>query len=154
MLKAKDVMASDVLTVDPNDSLREVVELMHDLDTIGLPVVNMADQFLGVATQFDLMDLLEDPGMGDRPIYQYMNRDIPQVAEDTDVARVAELLRDRAAWRVFVLCDDRLVGQIGRSDLFRYVLDSRTPLRPGPLHTHRAPAARKRTRRGSPRLTV
>ena len=154
MLKAKDVMASNVLTVDPDDSVREVVELMHDLDTMSLPVVNMAGQFLGVATQFDLMDLLEDPGAGDRPIYQYMNRDIARVAEDTNAARIAEMFRDRAMWRVYVVCDDRLVGQIGRSDLFRYVLDSRSTLRAGPFHTRRAKGSRKKTRRGAPRLTV
>ncbi len=154
MLKAKNVMANDVLTVDPDDSVREVVELLHDLDTMGLPVVNMAGQFLGMATQFDLMDLLEDPTIGNCPIYQHMTRDVPQVAEDTDVAQVAELFRDRAVWRVFVLCDDRLVGQIGRSDLFRHVLDSQSPVRSGPLRTRRGPGTRRGTRRGSPRLTV
>jgi CBS domain-containing protein len=128
MIKAKDIMNASIVTVDPDDTIEEVMSRMIRLGISGLPVVDIAGQLLGVITEFDLLDLVWDPNSSQNKAYNYMTRDVRTVSEDTDVVDVADLFQALAIRRILVMRDKQVVGIISRRDLIWYVLKLRGQL--------------------------
>jgi len=61
MIKAKDVMNTNIVAVDPDDPIESVMSTMIRLGISGLPVVDIAGQLLGIITEFDLLELIWNP---------------------------------------------------------------------------------------------
>lgn len=51
----KDVMTDHVITITPDQSLREAAHLMHDKKVRRLPVVDAAKQVVGILTRGDIV---------------------------------------------------------------------------------------------------
>lgn len=54
MITAKDVMTTDVITVDPETSVKEAANIMSENDISGLPVVKNGE-LVGIVTENDLI---------------------------------------------------------------------------------------------------
>ena len=54
MITAKDIMTTDVVTVDPETSVKEAANLMSEQDISGLPVV-LDGKLVGIVTENDLI---------------------------------------------------------------------------------------------------
>ena len=128
MIKAKDIMNTDIITVDPEETVEEVMGRMIKHGISGLPVVDMSGQLLGIITEFDLLDLVWEPETEKNKVYHYMTCDVRTVDEDDELAAVAELFRELAIRRLLVMRGDEVAGVISRRDLIRYVLKLRSPL--------------------------
>lgn len=128
MITAKDVMNADIFTVDPEDTVDEVMRRMIAHGVSGLPVVDMSGQLVGVITEFDLLDLVWDPKTGKNEVYHYMTRDVRTVNEEDELADIAEMFRMLSIRRLLVMRGERVVGVISRRDLIRYVLRIRKQL--------------------------
>ena len=126
MSKARDLMSTDIMVVDPEQTVEEVMGLMIEHGISGLPVVDMAGQLLGIITEFDLLDLVWDPTTEKNMVYHYMTRDVGTVMEDSDVGAIAELLRTLSVRRLVVIDGEKVVGVVSRRDLIRYVLRVRS----------------------------
>lgn len=66
MLKVKDIMTRNVIACQPHTSVREVARLMYLNGLSGLPVIDEADQLVGIITEADLVkkyDRLQVPKM-------------------------------------------------------------------------------------------
>lgn len=61
MLKLKDLMNSNVVSVSPDLTLRELLEVFTELEVSGAPVVT-GSQVVGVISMTDVFDLQEDNG--------------------------------------------------------------------------------------------
>ncbi len=122
MIKAKDLMNTDIITVDPEDTVEKVMEEMVQRGISGLPVVDMSGQLVGIITEFDLLDLVWDPNTGKNKVYHYMTRDIRTVDEDDELVDVAEMFRMLSVRRLLVMRDEQVAGVISRRDLIRHVL--------------------------------
>ena len=55
MLVAADVMTTDVITVTPETTVRDIATLLHSKRISGVPVVDAAGQILGIVTEGDLV---------------------------------------------------------------------------------------------------
>jgi CBS domain-containing protein len=128
MIKAKDVMNTNVVAVDPDDTIEGVMSTMIRLGISGLPVVDMAGQLLGIITEFDLLELVWNPNTGKNKVYHYMTRDVRTVNEEADLTDVADLFRTLSIRRLLVMSGGRVAGIISRRDLIWYVLKLRGQL--------------------------
>ncbi len=128
MIKAKDVMNANVVTVDPDDTIEDVMSLMIRLGISGLPVVDMTGQLVGIITEFDLLDIVWDPNTSHNKVYHYMTRDIRTVNEDDDLTAIAEMFQTLPIRRLMVMRDKKVVGILSRRDLIWYVLKIRGQL--------------------------
>jgi len=54
MITAKDIMTTDVVTVDPETNVKEAANLMSEKDISGLPVVQNGE-LVGIVTENDLI---------------------------------------------------------------------------------------------------
>jgi len=106
MFKAKHIMTTDVVTVDPDDTIDEAVSLLLEHEISGLPVLDTTGSLVGIITEFDC-----------------------SVAENEDWVRVADILRNHHMRRLPVTRDGKLVGIIARHDLMRTIRDARRRVR-------------------------
>lgn len=133
MIRAKDIMNTNILTVDPEETVEEVMRRMIERGVSGLPVVDMADQLVGIVTEFDLLDLVWNPDTARNKVYHYMTRDVRTIDEDDELIAVAELFRMLPIRRLLVMRGNKIAGIISRRDLIRYVLQVRGA---GPARDH------------------
>lgn len=125
MIKVKDVMNANVVSVDPDDTIEVVMSTMIRLGISGLPVVNMAGQLLGIITEFDLLELVWNPHTNEDKAYHHMTRDVRTVDEEEELTDIVDLFRTLSIRRLLVMCNDRVVGIISRRDLIWYILKLR-----------------------------
>jgi CBS domain-containing protein len=142
-LVAKDVMTTDVTTVSPNDSVREIAKVLIDRGISGAPVV-VGGQVIGIVTAGDLVrrheigtDRSASPsrwwqkligrgaGAGDyvksraTRAADVMRRNVVTVVEETPLAVIVELFERHGIRRLPVVRNGELAGIVSRSDVVR-----------------------------------
>jgi CBS domain-containing protein len=141
-VKVKDVMTTDVLTVRPDTSFKDTVELLVENHVSGVPVVDAQDRVLGLVTEADLVSKEAFDLRHRRPLAavaelvtgarrwsekaggltagEVMSDRVVTVTPRTDVQAVARKMLDLGVRRFPVVDDDgRLVGIVARQDLLR-----------------------------------
>lgn len=146
MLKAKDIMTTEVQSVSPETELEELSKLFIEQNKQALPVVDKDGKLVGLVSQNDLVErnkplhiptvislfdwvfyLESEEGfkkeverMSARSVGEICRRDVPTCTPETEVAEIAELMVDKAAHLVPVLdAGDKLVGVVARLDIIR-----------------------------------
>jgi CBS domain-containing protein len=141
-MKAKDVMTTDVLTVDQDASVLEAVRLMLQRKVSGLPVIDASGTLVGMVTEGDFLrrselgtqrrhprwiEFLMGAGRladeyvhaSGRKVREVMTPDVHTVMEDAPLNAVVDTMERRHIKRVPVLRGNKLAGIITRSNLLR-----------------------------------
>lgn len=126
MTVARDLMTTHVVFVDPDDRVERAIELMLRHRVSGLPVVNSANQLLGVITEYDILDMVDDLETERNQVYHYMTRDPIVIEADTPIWELGQMFRNRSVRRFPVVENGRLVGILSRRELIRFVHIQRT----------------------------
>lgn len=157
-------MAGNALTVGPDASISEAIDLMQENCLSGIPVVDAGGELVGILTEGDLLRRVEtgterrragwlDLLLGaDRAAEQYvrtharrvadvMTRDVVTVTEDMPLDEVVALMERKHVKRLPVLRQDKIVGIVSRADLVRAVGRALQDAGTGP---ERSEAIRKR----------
>lgn len=129
MFAVEDIMTRHVVSVDPDDCVERAIDLMLRHSVSGLPVVDSADQLLGVITEFDILDMVSDIHTEKNKVYHYMTRDLETVEASTSIFDLSERFHGRSIRRYPVVEKGRLVGIISRRELIRLVHDLRVKAR-------------------------
>lgn len=139
-MRAKDIMTTNVVTVQPDATVDDAVRLMLDHHISAVPVVDAEGHIKGLVSEGDLIRRVRATdgvrrswwleilgGMNESArdfvklrshrIEDVMTRDVLSVEEDTPVADIARLLEKRRIKRVPVLRDGRVVGIVSRANL-------------------------------------
>ncbi|PLX79633.1 MAG: hypothetical protein C0616_10685 [Desulfuromonas sp.] len=146
MLKAKDIMTTDVQSVGPETELEELSKLFIAQNKQALPVIDQEGKLIGLVSQNDLVErnkplhiptvislfdwvfYLESEDefkkeverMSARTVGEICRREVPTCTAETEVSEIAELMVDKAAHLVPVLDqDEKLVGVVARLDIIR-----------------------------------
>jgi CBS domain-containing protein len=144
-MRARDVMTTDVITVDPDTTVQALAALLAGRGISGAPVVETSGRLVGIVSEGDLLhrteigtarrhrerrrswwldhfasDLAREYIKSHGPtVKDIMTRDVVTVTEDTDLGEVATLLEAKRIKRVPVMRDGRVVGIISRANLVR-----------------------------------
>lgn len=139
-VKVGDVMTTEVVTVPPGESLKEVARLMVERRISGVPVVDGEGRVLGVVSEADLLvkergvresrggplAWLVDPlEVGERlkiearVAGEAMTSPAVTIEPHRLVASAAERMLEQGVNRLPVVVGDRLVGIVTRADLVR-----------------------------------
>jgi CBS domain-containing protein len=139
VMKVKDVMTRDVVTVEPWTPLKEVARLMVERRVSGLPVVDEDGSVIGVVSEGDIL-VKERGQIGERSLFDHllevngsegvkhdaqdaanaMTSPAVTIRPDRAVSEAAALMLDRCVNRLPVV-DRRgaLLGIVTRADLVR-----------------------------------
>jgi CBS domain-containing protein len=139
-MKAGDIMTPKVLSVSPDASILEAVQLMLLNGVSGLPVIDQHGSLVGIVTEGDFLrraetgtekkrpkwlEILTGPGrLADeyvhthsRRVAEVMTPDPFTIAEDTPLEDVVDSMEGRRIKRVPVVREGRVVGIVSRADL-------------------------------------
>ena len=132
-IKAKDMMSDEVITVKKGDSLAEIAELMIKKRISGFPVLENGE-IIGIITSNDLflvMDMIKtgellqnDDTYSSQPSVNFaMSTNIVTVNPETNLDEIISLMKYRNIHTLPVMSQNKLVGVIGRRDIFKSFYD-------------------------------
>jgi CBS domain-containing protein len=128
-IKAKDIMTEDVVTVKKDDTLADVAELMIGKRISGFPVLEN-DEIIGIITANDLflvMDMIKTGEVLENNSTDYsqpkvgfaMSTEIITVSPEGNLDEIIALMKYRNIHTLPVISQNKLVGVIGRRDIFK-----------------------------------
>lgn len=184
MLTAKDVMTTKVASIDPNNTVGAVAEILVENGFGAVPVVDRGE-LVGIVSEGDLIRRAEigtDPRHRSRwlnifrdnaslaaeytkshsaNVADVMTQNVATVTETTPLSDVADLLEKRRIKQVPVMRFGQIVGIVRRADLVKAFArrpERRLPLTPNDdeirAHILEALKAEPWSRAGSPQVAV
>jgi cystathionine beta-synthase len=116
LVSRKDPAAPPLVSVTPQATVRQALNLMNSYNVSQLPVLETADGVGSVSEQALMARALEDGGILDRPVRELMDPPFPVVDVDWALDRVSALL-SRETPAALVRRNGQLTGIITRYDL-------------------------------------
>jgi CBS domain-containing protein len=124
MLTAGAIMTTDLVTVRPDVSIEDAIEILLNQSISGLPVVDDDGRLVGVITEFALLAVTYDKRVKNHTVSQHMTREVITVDVNDPISRIADLCIVHRVRRVPVMQDGRLIGVIARRDVLRALVES------------------------------
>jgi len=149
MLKAKDIMSTEVVTVSPKTSVKDLARLLDEKSISGAPVVDSQGNLVGVVTEADLIDqnkkihiptvvtildsvfYLENPDKMEKEMKKMAGTTVAEICtnnpvtitEATQVDEIATIMSEKGIHTLPVVDDTgKLVGIVGRKDIIRTII--------------------------------
>jgi len=139
-MKAANLMTCKVLSISPDASILEAMQLMLLNGVSGLPVIDQRGSLVGIVTEGDFLRRVETGTEKERPkwleifmgpgrladeyvrthgrrVGEVMTPDPFTIAEDTPLEDVVDSMERRRIKRVPVVREGRVVGIVSRADL-------------------------------------
>jgi CBS domain-containing protein len=124
MLTAATMMTEELVTISPEASIQEAIDLLLHKQISGLPVVHADGRLVGVITEFALLAMVYDVGVQHHPVSRHMTREVITVDADDPINRIADLCIVHRVRRLPVMKNGRLVGLIARRDVLKALYQS------------------------------
>lgn len=133
-----ELMTPDVITVDPDASLKEAARRMIEAGISGLPVTDDSGALIGVITEADFVKTEADRRAtkrarllrwftsdvdipeSERRVRDVMTEDVITLGPDSDHAEAARVMTKTGIKRILVVGEEgELLGLVSRSDILR-----------------------------------
>jgi CBS domain-containing protein len=148
-MKARDIMVSPVITVDENETVRDVARLLVTKRISAVPVVDSAGTLVGIITEADLMHRAETGTersyswwlslfLGDQAtaadyvkshavkVRDIMTREVKTADPDTPIYEIVDLFEENHIKRVPIVGNaGNLVGIVSRANILQAIASSR-----------------------------
>ncbi len=123
MLKAKDIMTKEVVSVWRNTPVEEVLELLLAHKIAGIPVVEEDMTLVGIITEKDLLRFFYGPGAAKaKTAEEFMTQPAVHFEENESIEDICKCLLGVTFRRVPVTREEKVVGIVSRPDVLRYIL--------------------------------
>jgi CBS domain-containing protein len=123
MLKAKELMTKEVISVRKDTPVLEAIELMWKNDITGIPVVEDDMTLVGVVTEKDVLRLFHThKDHKNETVNSFMTQPAVHFDENEALPDVCDCLMNYFLRRVPVTSNGKVVGIISRADMIKYIL--------------------------------
>jgi CBS domain-containing protein len=130
MVKAKDIMTKDVITATEDATLADIAELMIKIRISGLPVIGKKGRVVGMITATDLFLVMDMIETGDvirngmlanaNPNVKFaMSTEIVKIKKNTSLDEIISIMKYKNVHTLPVFEGNKMVGIIGRRDVFK-----------------------------------
>jgi CBS-domain-containing membrane protein len=144
MLKAKDIMTKDVITIRSEATVEELARLLMEHRISGVPVVNDENRIEGIVTENDLIRKnkrlhiptvirlfdaylmvgsksmeKEIKNMAATTVDEICTREVVSIKEETSLDEIATIMAEQHTHLLPVLSDGAVVGIVGKADVVR-----------------------------------
>ncbi|MHC4460829.1 MAG: CBS domain-containing protein [Planctomycetota bacterium] len=126
MLRAKDIMTENIVSVRKETPIYEAVELMVKHGISGMPVVEDGMTQVGILSEKDVIILLygkEDDG--NKTVNDFMTQPVVHFDADESLLEISDFLMKNIFRRVPITSKEKLVGIISIKDVLEYILELR-----------------------------
>lgn len=123
MLKAKDIMTKNVVSVQKEMPVYEAVEILTKHGITGLPVVEDNMTLVGILTEKDVLKLFYDTGSAEnKTVRHFMTQPAVSFDENENLLDVCDFLMKNLFRRVPITSEGKLTGIISIPDIIKYIL--------------------------------
>ncbi|MHC4159828.1 MAG: CBS domain-containing protein [Planctomycetota bacterium] len=123
MLRAKDIMTTQVITVTKDTPILEALELLVNNNITGIPVVEYDMTLVGIVTEKDILRLFyAHEGQKNLTVNSFMTQPAVHFDEDEALPEVCDYLMNSFIRRVPVTSRGKVVGVISRADITEHIL--------------------------------
>jgi CBS domain-containing protein len=124
MLKAKDIMTAEVVTVKRDAPAEEAVMLLLANQIAGIPVVEEDMTLVGIVTEKDLLELFYRPEAAkEKRVEDFMTQPAVHFEDDESLEGICQCLLEVTFRRVPVTREGRVVGIVSRPDVLRCIFE-------------------------------
>lgn len=117
-IKAKDIMISELLTVNPKEKVAAADLLMVRNSIGGLPVIE-DEKLVGILTQRDIMLSRFSISVGGLQVEDLMTRNPITVTPETLLEQILEIMLTKNVERLPVIEDGKLIGVVMHGQILR-----------------------------------
>jgi CBS domain-containing protein len=149
MLKVKDIMTKEIITVSPQTEITSAAKILLEKRINGLPVIDDSGKLVGILCQSDLV--AQQKSIPIPSVYTLLDSFIPltslkridkevkkiaalkveqamtphpvTVGPETGIEDVARLMVDKKYHTLPVMEGDKIVGIVGKEDVLKTLLD-------------------------------
>jgi CBS-domain-containing membrane protein len=153
MLKVKDIMSEDVISVTPETEITKAVKILLEKRINGMPVIDPFGRLVGIICQSDLV--AQQKGIPVPLVFTLLESFIPltsrsrldkemekiaaltvkeamtlepvTVSPETDIEDVAKLMVDKKYHTLPVVDGGKVVGIVGKEDVLRTLISEPQP---------------------------
>lgn len=127
-MKIRNILASrttEVITIPPDELVREALALLVTHRIGALVVTNEAKQVVGIVSERDILwSLAEDEDVLSRPVREIMTSRVVVGLPQDDVMSVANTMLERRFRHLPIVEDDRLIGIVSIGDVLKTQRDA------------------------------
>ena len=130
MPEIKDIMKTDVISVEKNTPVMEAIHKLVTHNFTGLPVVDKENHVVGILSEKDVLALAiriheksyesNEKGMA---VEDFMTKDAVSIDVNESLTAVFTCLMKNKFRRVPIVSERRLVGIISRKDVIEYIMN-------------------------------
>ncbi len=150
MIKAKDIMTREIITVNPETEIAQAAGLLLEKRINGVPVVNDSGTLVGILCQSDLIAQQKNipipslftllDGYIPLTLSKHLDKEVEKIAAskvaeamtpnpvtvepETDIERVAALMVEKNYHTLPVIEEGKLVGIVGKEDVLRTLIST------------------------------
>ena len=116
----RDIMAKNIKTVKPDDTVHTAVVKMNKFD-IGSVIVVSSGRPVGIITETNVMQRIVEPRMDPATVWtkDIMSSPLTTIDENSAVEEAAKIMAEKKINRLPVMKGDKLVGLISSSDIVK-----------------------------------
>jgi len=128
MITAREIMTEDVVTINPESSLEEAIDLLLLQNISGLPVTDNEGHLVGIVTEFALLAIVYDEKIRQDTISEHMTANVLTIEADDPISKIADMCIVHRVRRVPVMENGRIVGMISRRDVLKALYEAKVPV--------------------------
>jgi predicted transcriptional regulator len=120
-----DYMSASLVTLHPDMDVIEAVQILTDRGVPGAPVIDDLGNFQGLLTEHDCVEaVLKASYYGEwgGRVAEYMQKNVRTIEAHTSIVDAAKLFIETAMRGFPVMENQRIVGQLNRSDLLKALI--------------------------------
>ncbi len=127
MLKAKNIMSTEVVSVTKETPIYEAMSLLISNEITGMPVVDDDMNLVGVITEKDCLRLFyADEDEKDKTVRYFMTQPAIHYNENDSLQTICDFMMINYFRRIPVTTKKgKVVGILSRPDVIRHILDQR-----------------------------
>jgi CBS domain-containing protein len=125
VLKAKDIMTENTISVREDTPIYEAVELIVKYGISGMPVVKDDMTLVGIVSEKDLIKLFYGKEAENTRVGDFMTQPAVHFDVDESLLDICDFLMKNIFRRVPITSKDKLVGIISIKDTLEYILELR-----------------------------
>jgi CBS domain-containing protein len=125
VVRVRDVMTKELVSVDKNESVSKAINLMVEKD-IGSVVVTEKGKPVGILTERDIMKRVCPQELCTRKVTagEVMSHPLITVNADARLGEAALLMMEKGVRRLLVADKDEVIGIVTQKDIMRGTLDT------------------------------